>query len=348
MAKAQKIVLFSAALTRGGAERQLVALAKGLKRLGKEVVVVAYDRGSFDDELIAEGIAVCYAYRRGLFGVFGFLYRLAKLLRSLKARVIYSFLGTPNIYAALLKPFLRGAKIVWSVRASNIDIKRYGFSAVAASWLDVLLSPSSDLIIANSNAGKALYIQKGFPKDKIVVIENGIDTDRFNYDEAGAKRFRSEFGVKDDERIVLLAARLDIMKDHPNFLKACAILNQTHNDLRFICVGGGDQSYLNELISLSRTLKIADKTIFTGPRDDMAAVYSSSSSSSSSSFGEGFSNTIAESMACGTICAVTDVGDSARIVGDLGFIAPPKEPKALAEAIEKALIRSRNDPNLRA
>jgi glycosyltransferase involved in cell wall biosynthesis len=52
-------------------------------------------------------------------------------------------------------------------------------------------------------------------------------------------------------------------------------------------------------------------------------------------------------MACGTICAVTDVGDSAIIVGDLGFVAPPRDSKALAEAIEKALIRSQNDPNLR-
>ncbi|MDR2639287.1 MAG: glycosyltransferase [Helicobacteraceae bacterium] len=345
----ERIAIFASALNRGGAERQLVALAKGLKRLGKEVaVVIYYDRGAFDQELIDAGVDIFYLRKKlGVWRLPLALIRLAKLLRSLNARAIYSFLDAPNIMTALLKPFLKNTRLIWSIRATVNN--EYGLLSRIVGKIEASLSPSSDLIIANSNAGKALYIQKGFPKDKIIVIENGIDTDRFNYDEAGAKRFRSEFNIKDSERIVLLAARLDIMKDHPNFLKACVILNQTHNDLRFICVGGGDQSYLDELIALSRTLKIADKTIFTGPRDDMAAVCSSAAvSASASAFGEGFSNTIAESMACGTICAVTDVGDSAKIVGDLGFIAPPKEPKALAEAIEKALIRSRNDPNLRA
>jgi glycosyltransferase involved in cell wall biosynthesis len=51
-------------------------------------------------------------------------------------------------------------------------------------------------------------------------------------------------------------------------------------------------------------------------------------------------------MACGAICAVTDVGDSAKIVGDLGFVAPPREPEALAKAIENALERSKNEPEL--
>jgi glycosyltransferase involved in cell wall biosynthesis len=102
------------------------------------------------------------------------------------------------------------------------------------------------------------------------------------------------------------------------------------------------------LIDLAKELNISDKTIFTGSRDDMAAAYSSSSSSSSSSsFGEGFSNSVAESMACGTICAVTDVGDSAKIANDPDLVAPPKDPKALAKAIDAALTKSQNEPNLR-
>ncbi|MDR0746974.1 MAG: glycosyltransferase, partial [Helicobacteraceae bacterium] len=274
----KKIIIFASALNHGGAERQAAALAKELKKRGEEVgIVIYYNESAYDKELIGANVAIHYLRKKlGVWRLPLTLIKLAKLLRSLKPYAIYSFLDTPNILTALLKPFLGGARLVWSIRSTVNN--EYGFLSRVFGKIEAFLSPISDLIISNSQAGKETYIKKGFPKDKIVVIENGIDTDRFNYDEEGAKRFRSEFAIKDDERIILLAARLDIKKDHPNFLKACAILNQTYNDLRFVCAGGGDQDYLNELIALTKTLGIGDKTIFTGARDDMAAIYSSSSS----------------------------------------------------------------------
>jgi glycosyltransferase involved in cell wall biosynthesis len=71
----------------------------------------------------------------------------------------------------------------------------------------------------------------------------------------------------------------------------------------------------------------------------MAAVYNAMDMITSSSFSEGFSNVIGEGMACGVPCVVTDVGDSAIIVGETGIVVPPKDPQALADGWRSMLKR---------
>jgi len=91
-------------------------------------------------------------------------------------------------------------------------------------------------------------------------------------------------------------------------------------------------------VGLSESLQLSERLIWLGSRDDMLAVYNALDVAvSSSSCGEGFSNVVAEAMACGTPCVVTDVGDSAMIVGCMGEVVPTKNPKALAEAVETTL-----------
>ena len=93
-----------------------------------------------------------------------------------------------------------------------------------------------------------------------------------------------------------------------------------------------------ELISEIKKLKLSNHVKLLGQKDNISEVMNGLDVHVlSSSYGEGFPNVVAESMACGTPCIVTDVGDSAFIVDKTGWVVPPKNSIKLSKAIEKAL-----------
>lgn len=335
------LLLLIRSLDFGGAERQLVALAKGLKGRGCDVqVVLFYSGGVFDEELAAAGVSVHFVGKRGRWDVIGFLIRLALILRRLRPVAIYSFLDLPNILSAFLCPVIGRPRLVWSIRAAGMEMRHYDWLNRLIPRLEAGLSCAADVVVANSHAGSAWAVSRGFPADSIVVIENGIDTNRFKFDAAGRERVRNEWKVGAGETAIGLVARFDPMKDHETFLRAAAQLAKDRGDLRFVCVGGGPEDYVRRIRELSEFLGLGKLVTWAGPQSDMPAVNSALDiASSSSSFGEGFSNAIAEAMACERPCVVTDVGDSARIVGELGEVAPPRDADALAGATARMLDR---------
>lgn len=343
------LVLVARKLDRGGAERQLVALAVGLKSKGWNIhVVLFYEGGAFDGELITAGIPVHYLGKKNRWDILGFLVKFCRTVSRLEPTVVYSFLDLPNILTVLFYRLIGQPRLIWSIRAAGMEMQHYDWLARFIPWVEARLNKWAFRVIANSHAGAAWARARGFSAARIVVVENGIDTRRFCPDSAARDRVRCDWQVDDDEILIGLPGRLDTMKDHPNFLRACASLAATRQRLRFVCIGSGPAGYRDELAALAENLGIGARLIWAGPRQDMPAVYSALDLvCSSSSFGEGFSNVVGEAMACGVPCVVTDVGDSARIVGDCGEVVPARDPSQLSLAMEKMLDRLVCEPDLR-
>jgi glycosyltransferase involved in cell wall biosynthesis len=335
VARGPKTILFlTRSLDRGGAERQLVVLARGLADRGHTVAVaVFFGGGAFEAELAEAGVSVINLGKQGRWDILPFLSRLARLVRKQRPVVLHGYLGVPNILATALKPLLPGTRIVWGVRASNMDLSRYDWLSRLVYILERRLALFADCIIANSDAGKRYAVVNGFSEGKMVVIPNGIDTEYFRFDPEGRRLVRVAWGVGEDEILVGLVGRLDPMKDHPVFLEAASHIARERRDVRFVCVGGGPADYAEALKQRAADLGLTNQLIWVGSQDDMPAVYSALDIAASSSYGEGFSNTIAEAMACCVPCVVTDVGDSALIIGDTGSIVAPGDHSALAAAI---------------
>lgn len=324
----------------GGAQRQLIALLKGLDKRRLHVTVAAmYAGGGMEAEMQAvPGVRCICLERAGAWDVVPFLARLRRTVKAVDPQLLYGYLGPARLATLFVGRGRR--KIVWGVRDSNMDLSRYGWIARAAARVERRFAGWPDLVLANSIAGRDYSVANGFPPDKVAVIENGIDVARFRPDPAGRVRLRSAWGVPPEAVLVGVIGRLDPMKGYPDFLAAAALLARARPELRFVCIGDGPRRYRDELEACARRLAVEGVLTWAAEQADMPAAYSALDIAvSSSAFGEGFSNVVAEAMACGVPCVVTDVGDSARIVGATGEVAAPRDPRALAQGVLRMLAR---------
>ena len=335
------ILFLTRSLERGGAERQLVMLASGLRRQGWLVAVACfYAGGPFQRDLEQAGVQVINLAKRGRWDTFGFLWRLMRMIRKTRPDIVHGYLPVPNILSLLVRLNRPSSLIVWGVRASNVDFSQYDWLSRVTFWLQCRLARYPDLIIVNSSAGLEHHVVHGFPRGAMRVIQNGIDTSRFCFDPEGRERMRRAWGVPQSAVLVGLVGRVDPMKDHPTFLRAAALLISTDSRWWFVCVGDGAPEDMARLSKQAIELGVEQRLIWAGACDNMSAVYSALDvAASSSSCGEGFPNVVAEAMACGRPCVVTDVGDSARIVGEFGVVVPARDAAALCDGIYRLHVR---------
>ena len=257
-------------------------------------------------------------------------------LRRLTSRgdSLYSMLEITNFIAWLATRYKKNVSLIWGIRSSDSG---YHWKMALFDRLCAFISPSINLLIANSCSGMERLLERGYRPKRYAVISNGIDTGKFRYNSDARKSIRRKLGISADQPLIGVVARLDPVKDHPTFLRAAAHLADKEVNARFLCVGSGADRYAEELCVLANKLGLRDRVIWFGEQRDMVAIYSALDVVVSSSCSEGFSNTIGEAMSCGVPCVVTDVGDSARIVGNQLRVVEPGSPEKLADAIHNTL-----------
>ena len=150
--------------------------------------------------------------------------------------------------------------------------------------------------------------------------------------------FQKKFKIKKLGPLIGNVARYDPKKDHSNLLNALSLIR--HKNINFFCVlvGSNIDKKNISLTSEIKKLKLSKNVRLLGSNDNILQVMNGLDILvQSSRYGEGFPNVIAEAMACGTPCIVTDVGDAAFIVGKTGWVVPPNNSIKLAKEIEKVL-----------
>lgn len=342
---APRIVFLTRSLDVGGSERQLAELAVGLHRSGWHVSVVSFYRGGvFEDRLREAGVPVICLDKGGRWDVLRFGWRLVRAIRRARPDIVHGNLGAPNVLLSLLRPAWPGVRVVWGVSASHAALRDDDWLVAVEARLGDLLARFADLIVCNSEAGRAHHLGRGYPADRTIVVPNGINTDEFRPDAAARSALRAEWGIADDEKLIGMVARLDPIKDHANFLRAAAIVLAAESRVRFVSIGGGAADYRDHLKALAQELGLQERMTWAGERDDMPRVYNALDVAVSSSASEGLPNAVAEAMATQLACAATAVGDTAALIGPAGWLCAPRDSAALARAMLDALSARGADP----
>ena len=321
----------------GGAETVLARLVIG-DRAGSvsHSVVSLKPGGALRASMEADGIVVQDLRIGRKLGSVGGLARLAGIIRTARPAVVHSWLYHADLMATLalaLSGRRRTTRLVWGVRCSDMDMRRYARSTRLILKLLPRLSSRTDLVLCNSEAGRASHERLGYRPPRWRVVPNGLDLEHFRPlpDERAA--IRAELGLSEDSFVVGMCARVDPMKDHTTFVKAAAVFAATAPEARFVLIGAGTDEPGSALDRAIVAAGLAGQFVRLGSRRDISRLHAALDIATlSSAFGEGFPNVLVEAMACGVPCVVTDVGGSASIVGDTGLVVPPRDAEALATA----------------
>jgi len=330
-----KILHIISGLSTGGAEIMLYKLLSVIDRdIFEPVVISLTGYGSLGNNIKNMNIPV-YKMKMNAgfpnpYKVWGFI----KLIRKINPELIQGWMYHGNLAALLAKwILLNHVPLLWNIRHTPDDLKKEKRLTALVIRLGAKFSSHPDRIIYNSKVSAQKHESMGYSDKHKNIIPNGFNCEQFKpFDNAKSKLCYS-LGLKKNTLLIGLVARYHIMKDHVSFLHSAGKLNKTYPEIHFVLVGQGVDKNNHLLIKLIEDLKIRKNVHLLGKRMDMDKITAGLDvACSSSSWGESFSNAIGEAMACSIPCVVTDVGDSAWIVGDTGIVIKPRDEKALTEA----------------
>jgi glycosyltransferase involved in cell wall biosynthesis len=308
-----------------------VLVAEIIRRLGRRIepVVFCLDGiGELGRRMQSEGVEVMTLDRRP--GVdLACARRLRRALKTRQTQLLHAHQYTPFFYSAL-------ATTGVNTRLVFTEHGRHFPDVVSARrrWSNKLLlgkAPNRITSVCEFSA-RALSALDGFRADRIEVIENGIDIERYGR-AADVDAERRRLGLPAGRRLVACIARFHPVKDHRMLLDAFADVARADTTADLLLVGDGPLR--SDLEQQAARLGIESRVLFFGVRHDVPAILSAVDAFVLASVSEAASITLLEAMASALPVVVTEVGGNPEIVrkGVDGMLTPRGSSRDMAQAL---------------
>jgi glycosyltransferase involved in cell wall biosynthesis len=314
-------------LTRGGAERQLYELVRGIDRARFQCVVycLSEDTQPFGEMIAATGVTVKALPRAGRLD-FGRVLALARLARSDALDILHSFLVHASGYAWPARRLARVPHLITSARSGRT-------AGTVRDWIIRQAFRASDAVVCNGQAVREFVTRcYGAPPQRCRVIPNGVEFARFS-----AHR-RQGPGHGDGRRpTIVTVGRLVPAKDIGLFLEAAALLRQDQPAPRFLVIGDGPCR--PELERAAAALGVSEAVEFLGERVDVPELLAAADIFWLTSSSEGLPNVLLEAQAAAMPVVTRDVGAAREVVrhGVTGYLVPGRDAGAFASLSRRLL-----------
>lgn len=329
-------------LNQGGAEIVLSRLLPSLREMGCEQWVVCLrERGVIGAEIESTGFEVEYLDMKPSVPSLSAIQRIVKCAKAFQPDLMQSWMYHADYYSCLAHPFLRIMPVVWGLHNSTLSNKSNPLTRGIARRLAYRSKTIPSAIISCSHEAIMVHEGLGYSPDKMRYVPNGFDTELFKPNLMDRMELRSAFGIQPDQTLVGCIARFDQQKNHHGLIECWKRLGANDPEMRFLLAGKGLDDSNQELLDWLETAGIRERTLLLGMRSDVPRLLNALDLFVlASNSGEAFPLIIGEAMSSETLCAVTNVGDTAVLLGQCGAITPADDPDSQAEACKKLLNAS--------
>jgi len=329
------------ALDIGGVETLTVEMAAAVAAAGARSLVASRG-GQLEGELVRGGAQLIRVplQRRNPAALAANALRLAAVIRDEQVSLVHVRSRAPAFSA------------VWAARRAGVPVvsSYHGIHAARSPlkrWYNGVMTRTDAVIVNSAFTRDHVLAQHPGAAGKLTLIPEGVDVATFDpaaVTAERAQRMRDAWGVSPGEQVVLVAARLVWWKGHEPLI-ACAAASAAHKNIRLVFVGRGDDSaYAAELAANAAKAGVA--LTIAGPSDDLPAAYLAADLVAAPSIEpESFGRTVAEAGAMGAVVVASDLGGPAETIldGVTGFLAPPGDVPAWANALDRASAMSPSD-----
>jgi glycosyltransferase involved in cell wall biosynthesis len=268
------------------------------------------------------------------------LIRLYRLMRRERFTIVHTHNPKPNLFGQIAARAARVPVVLSTVHGYYFHDRMPPVRRRALILLEKLAARCSQLVLSQSREDVETAIKEGIaPRDRVELLGNGIDLTRFDratLSDELLRATRRELGIPDGAAVVGFVGRLVAEKGILELLEASREIIRRFPSVKFLLVGPHDPEKADAINpEIAASMGLGDAFVFAGMRQDMPVMYALMDVFALPSYREGFPRSPMEASAMGVPCVVTDIRGcrEAVVQGENGLFIPPRDARALADAI---------------